>query len=905
VTPVISSRLPALRIGISVGVAAVLILFPFGIDFSEVVRGAPAEWEESGTFPKSGVSQVVATGRGFVEGTADDPAIWVHPTNPALSVVIGTNKRTEGGLHVFDLNGVQLQFVSGGKHNNVDLRYSFSLNGQAVDLIAACDRNNNQIDIYTINPDTQRLTQVGVIQTSVPDEVYGFAMYHSPVTGKFYGFVSSPDRIEQWEFVANGAAVSGVLARAWEPQYLIEGMVADDELGFLYVGEENTGIYKYGAEPGDSTTNRVTVDRVGSATSLVADVEGLTIYYRRDGAGYLIASSQGNSRFNVYRREGNNPYLGTFQIASGPFGSASDTDGIDVINMSLGPRYPQGLFVAQSGDVDFKFVRWEDVAMPLGLAVDTSGHEVRPDSCADVASVSVAPEVGNVEVGATLQLTAEARDAEGNVISRCTPGWSSSDEGVATVDANGVVLGIVAGNSANIVVETGSVSATAVISVVPSTNVAPVLQAIPDFTSTEGASVSVLALFEDPDGADVHTATIDWGDGSPLQAGTVSETNRTVAGSHVYPNDGTFTLVVSVRDNRNGVGVDAAPVAVANVLPIANARGPYSGVAGLPIQFSGAAIDPGADNLVYEWDFDYNGSTFDIDSVGAALQRTYAAGGSYVAALRVRDDDGVSAVVTSAVTVATRPPVVLYFALESGATLSGVSMANEDIVAYDGAAYSLFFDGSDVGLSSATIDAFAVVGPNQILLSFTEARSVAGISGTVDDSDIVRFTATSLGSTTAGSFEMYFDASDVGLSTSDEDVDAVELLPDGRLVMSALGSFSVTGASGAGHDLIVFTPTSLGSTTAGTWAMYFDGSDVGLSTSSETVDAVAIDAAGRIYLSTSGSFSVTGLSGADEDVFVFTPTQLGSTTAGRYSPSLVFDGSLRGVSGDLAAIDLP
>ncbi len=126
----------------------------------------------------------------------------------------------------------------------------------------------------------------------------------------------------------------------------------------------------------------------------MADVEGLTIYYRRDGVGYLIASSQGNSRFNVYRREGNNPYLGTFQIASGPFGSAIDTDGIDVINMSLGPRYPQGLFVAQNDDVDFKFVRWDDVAMPLGLAVDTTGHDVRPDSCADVASVSVSPDVG-------------------------------------------------------------------------------------------------------------------------------------------------------------------------------------------------------------------------------------------------------------------------------------------------------------------------------------------------------------------------------------------------------------------------------------------------------------------------------------------------------------------------------
>jgi hypothetical protein len=62
---------------------------------------------------------------------------------------------------------------------------------------------------------------------------------------------------------------------------------------------------------------------------------------------------------------------------------------------------------------------------------------------------------------------------------------------------------------------------------------------------------------------------------------------------------------------------------------------------------------------------------------------------------------------------------------------------------------------------------------------------------------------------------------------------------------------------------------------------------------------------GQLVMSTLGSFSVTGACGADEDVFVFTPTQPGSTTAGTYSPSLVFDGSLRGVSGDLAAIDLP
>ncbi|MGH9260761.1 MAG: hypothetical protein ACRD08_12845, partial [Acidimicrobiales bacterium] len=176
----------------------------------------------------------------------------------------------------------------------------------------------------------------------------------------------------------------------------------------------------------------------------------------------------------------------------------------------------------------------------------------------------------------------------------------------------------------------------------------------------------------------------------------------------------------------------------------------------------------------------------------------------------------------------------------------------------------------------------------------------------LDDSDILKFAATSLGPTTAGTFTMYFDASDVGLSTSDEDVDAVELLPNGHLLVSTTGSFSVTGASGADEDLIEFMPASLGAVTAGSWSLYFDGSDVGLTSSDEDVDAVAIDASGRIFLSTTGAFAVTGRSGADEDVFLFTPTSLGGTTSGSFSAALLFDGSLFGLGGnDVVAIDLP
>jgi hypothetical protein len=231
------------------------------------------------------------------------------------------------------------------------------------------------------------------------------------------------------------------------------------------------------------------------------------------------------------------------------------------------------------------------------------------------------------------------------------------------------------------------------------------------------------------------------------------------------------------------------------------------------------------------------------------------------------------------------------------------TVENEDIVARNVStgAWSLIFDGSDVGLSSFVIDGTARLSDGSILLSFTVSGTVAGMTGgpdgstTLDDSDIVRFVPTSLGATTAGSFVFYFDGSDVGLSADNEDVDAITLDSSGNLVISTLGSFTVTGASGQDEDLIVFTATSLGSVTSGSFAMYFDGSDVGLADSSaEDVDAAGITPTGTILLSTTGNFSVSGVSGANEDVIQFTPTSLGSTTAGSYT--MYLDLSTLGIS---------
>ena len=169
----------------------------------------------------------------------------------------------------------------------------------------------------------------------------------------------------------------------------------------------------------------------------------------------------------------------------------------------------------------------------------------------------------------------------------------------------------------------------------------------------------------------------------------------------------------------------------------------------------------------------------------------------------------------------------------------------------------MFFDGSDVGVGGVDVDAVSLQPDGSILLSF-DAAITLGSLGAVADADIVRFVPTSTGSTTAGDFEWYFDGSDVGLTNSSEDIDAVGFTPDGQLVISTEGAVAVTGVSGADEDLLVFTATQLGATTSGTWAMYFDGSDVGLSTTaSEDINGAWIDAGhGKIYLTTLGAFSV-------------------------------------------------
>lgn len=313
---------------------------------------------------------------------ADDPAIWIHPTDPALSTIIATDKNW--GLLVYGLDGREIQRVSGARPNNVDLRYNFPLGADRVAIVAASDRQTGRILLFRVDPATRRLVNVAARDIATGLSVNGLCLYFSPVTRTHHVFVSSlTGTVQQWAlFDAGAGLVDAELVRTIEVGSGCEGLVADDEYAALYASEETetipsedgvVSIWRYGAEPGDGTARTM----IGGGL-FGDDIEGLSLHYRGNATGYLVASDQDADSFVVFRREGGNAFVKRFRIASkSPIDGVTHTDGIDCVSFPLGPRFPNGLFVAQddvnsSSRQNFKLVPWERIAgSGAAMAIDT------------------------------------------------------------------------------------------------------------------------------------------------------------------------------------------------------------------------------------------------------------------------------------------------------------------------------------------------------------------------------------------------------------------------------------------------------------------------------------------------------------------------------------------------------
>jgi 3-phytase len=312
---------------------------------------------------------------------ADDPAIWVDPRDPARSVIIGTDKKGDHGLVVYDLSGAELQSVGDTSMNNVDLRPRVLLGGEERVVVVASTIEERSLEIFTLDPETRTLEAAGAAPLDTGIRASGVCLYQPSDDTLFVVASAGNGSVQQWALTAGNEGIEGELARELRFESQVEGCVADDATGRLYVSEETRGIWSLSADP-SAADDRELIDTVGGAGGLEADIEGLAIARYADGAAFLVASSQGNDRFVVYRLDGSAVAVaGSFHVTgteAHPEDEVTHTDGIEVTLQPLGPPpFDHGLLMVQDDDNEepggatanqnFKAIAWGSVEGLLGI----------------------------------------------------------------------------------------------------------------------------------------------------------------------------------------------------------------------------------------------------------------------------------------------------------------------------------------------------------------------------------------------------------------------------------------------------------------------------------------------------------------------------------------------------------
>jgi len=388
------------------------------LGFVLVVAAAPFLRSASAAQPAGDAAAAAETAEVSNNATTNDPAIWVNPTDPAKSLLLGANGTD--GLGVYDLAGAKVAQteVNTAQVTGVDTRNGFTLGGSAVSVATAVGEGglkHGLMHFYVIDPATGKLakktaTPAGIEPTWQQGDISSVCMYQSPDSHNTYAFVMSANgQIAQLQLIEEAGAIkiqtvrgyrSTPTAPAWDitpVDSTVGGCVADDELKTLYVSEKGKGIWKFGAEPADPMTGTL-IDTPTTATPaghLTDNTLGLALVKTSPDAGYVIASSPAKlgtdpmaDSFMVYDRAAGNAFIRSFRVAEGALDNCDRTDGIDAAVGTFGTNFPSGMFVCQdktnensgspNGQQNYKMVVLEQIVDLAPPVTTTTVPQVTP-----------------------------------------------------------------------------------------------------------------------------------------------------------------------------------------------------------------------------------------------------------------------------------------------------------------------------------------------------------------------------------------------------------------------------------------------------------------------------------------------------------------------------------------------
>ena len=291
------------------------------------------------------------------DDAADDMCVLENFNNPENSLIISSDKKY--GIIVYDLEGLKLYDYEVGRINNVDILPSSSFQNKYI--VAGTNRTYNSIDIYLFNSKGE--LENLILRKEIPSlkDVYGVTFYRDEFNT--YLFISDKKgNVEQWSYNNDEVNSEIIFVRKLKFSSLVEGLVADESKGKIYIGQERKGIWELNAFPSFDSQKKLIFKK---SKNFKPDFEGLALRDDGNGEGYLIASVQGSNGYLIIDRKSLDAKI-FFRIIDGDkIDGTTETDGIDVSSIKTS-KFPNGFFIVQDDDNDglnqnFKLVDWNKI----------------------------------------------------------------------------------------------------------------------------------------------------------------------------------------------------------------------------------------------------------------------------------------------------------------------------------------------------------------------------------------------------------------------------------------------------------------------------------------------------------------------------------------------------------------
>lgn len=324
------------------------------------------------------------------KGGGADSAVAIGGGTSAKVAMIGT--AALGGLEAYDAHGRRIASMPAGEAVSVDAAAGIPLGGRLATVVASIDGTDNSLRLHRL--DAEGLHGINARHLPLGFAGEGVCLGRNPIDGGLYAYIVGDDgEIEQLVLYAN---TSGRLDARHVRRLQVPGTVkecASDAQGMLYATQETTAIWRFNGNPEADTDARIIdAPRIGHMDE---EGKGVALFDGGPGRRWLFASNTSAGTVNIFDREDDDRYLGSFRI--GDHSSNADLAEPATLSTNTGGAMPSvaggALLVTDEDASNYKLLAIEDIAKALGLppagnaAAATAGKSVVAVS----ASVESAP----------------------------------------------------------------------------------------------------------------------------------------------------------------------------------------------------------------------------------------------------------------------------------------------------------------------------------------------------------------------------------------------------------------------------------------------------------------------------------------------------------------------------------